>query len=101
MHKVNVPIIDQATCKKAHQRYVVTSNMFCAGHYNGTLGDACQGDSGGPLAIDNSLKSSDQRWVLAGIISWGDGCGRIGKYGVYTRVSVFARWINDQINDDD
>ena len=77
--------------------------MFCAGHYNGTLGDACQGDSGGPLAIENSLTLSDDdvRWVLAGIISWGDGCGRIGKYGVYTRVSKFAGWINGQINKDD
>ena len=99
MHQVSVPIVDQALCKAAHRKYVVTSNMFCAGHHNGTLGDACTGDSGGPLAIDNSLTASDdgQRWVLAGIISWGDGCGRIGKYGVYTRVSVFARWIKDQI----
>lgn len=103
MHQVTLPIVDQALCKRAHQKYVLTSNMFCAGHHNGTLGDACQGDSGGPLAIDNSLSVSDddQRWVLAGIVSWGDGCGRIGKYGVYTRVSAFARWINDQINSDD
>lgn len=102
MHQVTVPIVEQTLCKKAHRKYVVTSNMFCAGHHNGTLGDACQGDSGGPLAIDNSLTLSDddQRWVLAGVISWGDGCGRIGKYGVYTRVSAFARWINDQINAD-
>lgn len=99
MHQVKVPIVDQALCKAAHTRYPVTSNMFCAGHHNGTLGDACQGDSGGPLAIDNSQTASDddQRWVLAGVISWGDGCGRIGKYGVYTRVSKFVRWINDQV----
>ena len=77
--------------------------MFCAGHFNGTLGDACQGDSGGPLAIKNSLTldDDDKRWVIAGIISWGDGCGGIGKYGVYTRVSVFARWINDTITEED
>ena len=99
MHEVKVPIVSQTVCKKAHQRYDVTSNMFCAGHYNGTLGDACQGDSGGPLAIENS-RDDVQRWVFAGVISWGDGCGRIGKYGVYTRVTVFARWINDQINGD-
>ena len=98
-----MPIVSQTICKMAHQRYAVTSNMFCAGHYNGTLGDACQGDTGGPLAIENSRTfcDDDKRWVLAGVISWVDGCGRIGKYGVYTRVSVFARWINDQINGDD
>ena len=99
MHQVKVPIVDQASCKAAHTKYSVTSNMFCAGYRNGTLGDACQGDSGGPLAIDNSQTASDddQRWVLAGVISWGDGCGRIGKYGVYTRLSKFVRWINDQV----
>ena len=103
MHQVEVPIVNQTLCKAAHQRYVVTSNMFCAGHASGTVGDACQGDSGGPLAIDNGDDDDDDdhRWVLAGVISWGDGCGKIGKYGVYTRVSVFARWINGQITGDD
>lgn len=99
---MKVPIVGDTLCKRVHHKYLVTSNMFCAGHHNGTLGDACQGDSGGPLAIENSLTLSDddQRWVLAGIISWGDGCGRQGKYGVYARVSVFVRWINDHINAD-
>ena len=26
--------------------------------------------------------------------SWGDGCGRPGTYGVYTRVSQFVEWVN-------
>jgi len=102
LHQVTVPIVEQTLCKKAHSRYPVTSNMFCAGYHDGSRGDACQGDSGGPLAMDNSrtVSDDDQRWVLAGVVSWGDGCGRIGKYGVYTKVSAFARWINDQINSD-
>ena len=101
MHQVTVPIVEQTLCKKAHRKYPVTSNMFCAGHHDGSLGDACQGDSGGPLAIDNSqtVSDDDQRWVLAGIVSWGDGCGRIGKYGVYTKVSAFVRWIINNISD--
>ena len=70
--------------------------MVCAGHFNGTLGDSCTGDSGGPLTIENR-----GRWVLAGIISWGDGCGRIGKYSVYTRVSIYSRWIRRHINGED
>ncbi|KAL9980256.1 hypothetical protein ACROYT_G008816 [Oculina patagonica] len=51
--------------------------MFCAGHLNGARDDACYGDSGGPLAIDSSLsaRADNHRWVLAGIVSWGDGCG--------------------------
>ena len=96
MHQATVPIVEQDTCKRSHKKYLVSNNMLCAGHFNGTLGDACKGDSGGPLAIKNR-----QRWVLAGIVSWGDGCGGIRKYGVYTRVSKVARWINDQINAED
>ena len=103
LRKAEVPVVDQSTCVKANKKYVITDNMFCAGYFNGTLGDACQGDSGGPLAIDNSLSldAADERWVLAGVISWGRRCGGIGSYGVYTRVSKFARWINNQINKDD
>lgn len=100
MHQATVPIVSQALCKKAHHRYLVTSNMFCAGQHSGTINDACKGDSGGPLAISNIPEGSSktERWVLGGVISWGDGCGQVGKYGVYTRVSVFARWITNQIS---
>ncbi|XP_078361592.1 uncharacterized protein LOC144645955 [Oculina patagonica] len=89
LHKVSLPIVDQATCKRSHPTQLVSNNMFCAGHLNGARDDACYGDSGGPLAIDSSLsaRADNHRWVLAGIVSWGDGCGKVGKYGVYTRVS--------------
>ena len=101
--KAEVPVVDQSTCIRANSKYIVTDNMFCAGYFNGTYGDACEGDSGGPLAIDNSLSMNvaAERWVLAGVISWGRGCEGIGTYGVYTRVSKFVRWINNEINKDD
>ncbi|XP_078373114.1 uncharacterized protein LOC144656754 isoform X1 [Oculina patagonica] len=103
LRKVSLPIVDQATCKRSHPKYLVSNNMFCAGHYNGSRDDACDGDSGGPLAIDNSLtaRADDYRWVLVGIVSWGDGCGEVGKYGVYTRVSNFVRWMNSHLDEDD
>ncbi len=69
--------------------------MLCAGAPGGGGGvDTCQGDSGGPLVI-----ASGGRLLLAGITSWGNGCGEAQFPGVYTRVSTFADWILDQVDD--
>jgi secreted trypsin-like serine protease len=65
---------------------VITEQMLCAGD---GVNDSCQGDSGGPLVV----KDKATRY-LAGVVSWGEGCGRPKKYGVYTKVSAYSQWIN-------
>ncbi|XP_030110566.1 hepatocyte growth factor activator isoform X3 [Mus musculus] len=69
----------------------ISPNMLCAGYFD-CKSDACQGDSGGPLVCEKNGVA-----YLYGIISWGDGCGRLNKPGVYTRVANYVDWINDRI----
>ncbi|XP_067412406.1 serine protease 55-like [Emydura macquarii macquarii] len=69
----------------------LTQNMVCAGHEEGGR-DACQGDSGGPLQCQAPQGSS---WYQVGIVSWGRGCGRRQRPGVYTRVANYRTWMDE------
>lgn len=86
LQKLGVPYVERTECKHSSREHV-TPYMFCAG-FKSTAKDSCQGDSGGPHATN--YKGT---WFLTGIVSWGEECARDGKYGVYTRVSQYYRWI--------
>jgi secreted trypsin-like serine protease len=84
LKQVSVPLVNHNKCNgPASYDGAITDKMICAGVDEGTR-DSCQGDSGGPNTKDG---------FLIGIVSWGEGCGKPFKYGVYTRVSQFADWI--------
>ncbi|XP_043679848.1 transmembrane protease serine 9-like [Vespula pensylvanica] len=92
VHEVQVPVWSLTQCRKMKYRANrITNNMICAG--KGTQ-DSCQGDSGGPLLVHEG-----DRLEIAGIVSWGVGCGRPGYPGVYTRVTRYLNWINTNIKE--
>lgn len=52
-----------------------------------------QGDSGGPLVC----QISDGSWVQAGIVSFGLGCAKANRPGVYAKVSSFTNFIQNHV----
>ncbi|GAA4026924.1 serine protease [Allokutzneria multivorans] len=81
-----VPVMEDATCSRSYRSYN-PKKMFCAG-YDGGRVDSCQGDSGGPLLV---------RGVVVGVTSWGDGCARAGKPGVYVRLTTYLDTVRAQL----
>lgn len=94
LREVPVRIMDSDHCNSAeYYNGRIKDGMLCAG-YNEGQRDACTGDSGGPLVcpLENG------RWVLAGATSWGVGCARYQRPGVYSNVAEFSDWIGSIIN---
>lgn len=91
LQRLTIPYVDRQTCMESTSLRIST-RMFCAG-YDDIAKDACQGDSGGP-----HVTNYRNTYFVTGIVSWGEGCARKGKYGVYTQVSKYIRWIRDGIS---
>ncbi|KFO78043.1 Acrosin, partial [Cuculus canorus] len=86
-----VHLIDSHTCNgSGWHRGGVHPHNICAGYPRGGGGDTCQGDSGGPLVCHDGR--SDRFW-LVGVSSWGRGCARAHRPGVYTSTQSFHHWI--------
>jgi secreted trypsin-like serine protease len=83
-----VPVVSNDVCNQPESYGGdVTATMLCAGKKEGGI-DSCQGDSGGPLSAQIGGNTT-----LIGVVSWGEGCARRLKYGIYSRVSTAASWI--------
>ncbi|KAL7862619.1 hypothetical protein SRHO_G00116030 [Serrasalmus rhombeus] len=103
LHEVELDLVESAVCQHVLQMLRLGQDHFtvlCAGPEEGGK-DACQGDSGGPLLCPRA----DGQWVIAGVTSWGKGCGRSwinnrmkpriaqGSPAVFTNVPAFLKWL--------
>lgn len=83
-----VSTVATSQCAQRYGSSAVGHGQICAGLDQGGK-DSCQGDSGGPLVAEGV--NAEPRQI--GIVSWGSGCAFEKAYGVYTRVSHYADWI--------
>ncbi|KAK2827236.1 hypothetical protein Q7C36_018162 [Tachysurus vachellii] len=91
LQEAEVRIINETVCSQLIENEL-TPQMICAGILTGGV-DACQGDSGGPMSFVDPISG---RSFLVGVVSWGEGCGRKGKPGIYTRVTKYRSWIREE-----
>lgn len=85
LRQAEVSIVSDADCgsPQAYGSAFFAETMVCAGVYPQGGRDSCQGDSGGPLVVP--IAGGGAR--LVGDTSFGDGCGRPNKPGVYGRIA--------------
>ncbi|KAF7254196.1 Vitamin K-dependent protein C [Varanus komodoensis] len=91
---IEIPLVPRNDCINAMWN-AISDNMLCAG-IQGDSRDACDGDSGGPMVT--KFKST---WFLIGLVSWGEGCGKLDNYGIYTKVSSYLDWIEEKMKQEE
>lgn len=93
LKELEIPVVDHKTCEFALRStrlgrdYKLHKGFICAGGEEGK--DACKGDGGGPLVCVTSSKT----FQLAGVVSWGIGCGQKNIPGIYVNIPYYVDWI--------
>ncbi|XP_070708182.1 plasminogen activator, urokinase b [Pempheris klunzingeri] len=91
LREAQVSLLSDDVCRQEdYYGSLITDNMFCAGRPDWSQ-DACEGDSGGPLVCEVG-----DRLFQFGVISWGDGCAKEFRPGVYTRLTNYNAWIEEK-----
>ncbi|XP_062840097.1 serine protease 53 isoform X2 [Anolis carolinensis] len=90
---VEVKLLGPKACNCAYNKtsehgeeIPITSEMLCATPYKWTM--RCEAGVGDPLVCNHNGV-----WFLAGISSFGKGCGTVIRPGVYTSVRAYDEWI--------
>ncbi|XP_030420959.1 LOW QUALITY PROTEIN: tryptase gamma-like [Gopherus evgoodei] len=92
LQQLQVSFVNVSSCEKLiGSRRRNQPTMLCTKAQDARSGP-CKGDSGGPLVCPKG-----NSFILAGIVSWGINCTASPPPhpGVYTRVSVYAKWIQE------
>ena len=72
-----------------------TSKRFCLYNFNALpSATACFGDSGGPIVV-----CEDDRIVVIGVSSWGQGHCREEGVSVFVDVAMYVPWIRSKISE--
>uniref|UniRef100_A0A672SDN4 Zgc:123295 n=1 Tax=Sinocyclocheilus grahami TaxID=75366 RepID=A0A672SDN4_SINGR len=79
LQEVMIPIVNNSACANAYGARI-TSNMICAGLLNQGGKDSCENGS---------------LWIQSGVVSFGEGCADPRYPGVYSRVSQYQDWIEN------
>ncbi|XP_015521043.2 phenoloxidase-activating factor 2 [Neodiprion lecontei] len=99
LKKIELPVVPHTPCQTNLRRtrlgnaFILDQSFICAGGEAGQ--DTCTGDGGSPLVCPS--KNAQDRYVQAGIVAWGIGCGADRTPGVYASVSKARRWIDGKM----
>ena len=93
LQELELLVVSDATCYDKMFGQTFAAEQLCAGGEEGK--DACSGDGGGPLVCPGPQQGT---MVLAGLVSWGVGCGTAGVPGVYTNIAAYTGWIQETIS---
>merc|ERR1712186_45842 len=89
LKEIGLPVVDSHQCEASLRttrlggKFRLDNSFLCAGGVPGK--DTCKGDGGSPLVCPS--KTIPDRYVQAGIVAWGIGCGEQGTPGVYGDVA--------------
>ncbi|KAJ8019463.1 Transmembrane protease serine 9 [Holothuria leucospilota] len=89
LQEAPVEIFPPSSCSNYGNNFI-EEIMLCAGNGDFSV-DSCSGDSGGGLICQSG---DTQLWTLAGITSFGFGCGLEGFPGIYTRLATTRSFVD-------